>query len=108
MARCARLWGVNRIISPCPLPAPPPHATQPRPVLVVSPVVPLTIPSYLPFPPPLLPCQNGLTPLGMAAYSRGGMGVLKVLLAAGASADIADKVSRWLLAAPTVAREQQG
>ena len=57
-------------------------------------------PFRLPFPPPLVPCQNGETPLHKAA-DRGYIEVVEVLLAAGADKDIADKVSRWLVA-PTI------
>ena len=92
------IWGTGCILPPFPLAGLlPPHTLHaPLPALVVH----LTAPPYLPFPPPLVPSQNGLTPLHKAA-SNGHMEVIKALLAAGASKDIADKVSRWLLAAPT-------
>ena len=105
------MLGVGRILSPCPLigrPPPllaPPHATEPLPVALM-PVVHLTAPPCFPFPPPLVPCQNGETPLHKAA-GKGRTDAVEVLLAAGADKDIADKVSRSL-AAPTVARWRQG
>lgn len=48
-------------------------------------------------PPAPVPCQNGLMPLHKAA-ENGHMEVVKILLAAGASKDIASKVSLWLAA----------
>ena len=66
----------------------------------------LTTPSYLPFTPPLLPCQNGVTPLHKAA-GKGQTEVVNILLAAGAGMDITHKVSRWL-AARTDSKGKQG
>ena len=69
----------------------------------------LTAPPYLPFSPPLVLSQDGLTPLHKAA-DNGHTEVVKMLLAAGAGKDIAEKqVSLWL-AAPTAGgnRAEQG
>ena len=103
------IWGTGSVLPPFPLlgwlaAAPQTiHSSLPAVMMLT---VHLTTPPYLPFPPFLSLCQNGSTPLGMAA-GKGHTEVVKALLAAGAGTDIADKVSRWL-AAPSAGAGKQG